>query len=101
MKKAELAGKFMQLQQNEVFNEFQEGLLVGVPAGLSLIGTDISLPQVALQTAGAVAGGFGIGLLGKRIGASLGKRINPNILKDQEGILAGFGRAMGQETIAK
>jgi hypothetical protein len=101
MKKAELAGKFMQLQQNEIFNEFQEGLLVGVPAGLSLIGTDTSLPQVALQTAGAVAGGFGIGLLGKRIGASLGKRINPNILKDQEGILAGFGRVMGQETMAK
>ena len=84
MKKAELAGKFMQLQQNELFNEFQEGLLVGVPAGLSLIGTDISLPQVALQTAGAVAGGFGIGLLGKHIGARLGKRINKNAFPDKE-----------------
>ena len=84
MKKAELAGKLMQLQQNEVFNEFQEGLFVGVPAGLSLMGTDVSLPQVALQTVGAVAGGFGIGLLGKHIGAALGKRINPNALKSQE-----------------
>jgi hypothetical protein len=101
MKKAELAGKLMQLQQNEVFNEFQEGLLVGVPAGLSLMGTDVSLPQVALQTVGAVAGGFGIGLLGKHIGAALGKRINPNALKSQEGLLAGFGRGMGQETLAK
>jgi len=101
MKRAELAGKFMQLQQNETFNEFQEGLLIGVPAGLSLIGTDVSLPQVVLQTAGAVAGGFGIGLLGKHIGAALGKRINPNVLKDQDSIIAGFGRGLGQKTIAK
>ena len=96
-----LAGKFMQLQQNELFNEFQEGLMTGVPAGLSLIGTDTSLPQVALQTVGAVAGGFGIGMLGKHIGAALGKRLHPQALKDQAGLAANFGRLAGQKTIAQ
>lgn len=99
MKKQELAGKFMQLQQNELFNEFQEGLMTGIPAGLSLIGTDVSLPQVALQTAGAVAGGFGIGMLGKTIGARLGKRIHPQVLKNQEGLPATLGRTLGQKTL--
>lgn len=101
MKKQELAGKFMQLQQNDLFNEFQEGLMAGIPAGLGLIGTDVSLPQVALQTAGAVAGGFAIGTLGKTIGAKLGKRIHKDALKDQEGLLAGFGRLTGQKTLAQ
>ena len=99
MKKQELAGKFMQLQQNELFNEFQEGLMTGIPAGLSLIGTDVSLPQVALQTAGAVAGGFGIGMLGKSIGARLGRRIHPQVLKNQEGLPATLGRTLGQKTL--
>jgi hypothetical protein len=96
-----LAGKFMQLQNNEMFNEFQEGLMAGVPAGLGLIGTDTSLPQVALQTVGAVAGGFGIGMLGKHIGAAVGKRLHPQALKNQQGLAASFGRLAGQKTLAQ
>ena len=96
-----LAGKFMQLQQNELFNEFQEGLMTGVPAGLSLLGTDTSIPQVALQTIGAVAGGFGIGMLGKSIGAAIGKRLHPQALKNQQGLPASFGRVAGQKTLVQ
>lgn len=101
MNRQELAGKFMQLQQNELFNEFQEGLMTGIPAGLSLIGTDVSLPQVALQTVGAVAGGFGIGMLGKSIGARIGKRLHKDALTNQEGLAANFGRVAGQKTLAQ
>jgi hypothetical protein len=101
MNQAALAGKFMQLQQNELFNEFQEGVMTGVPAGLSLLGTDNTLPQVVLQTLGAVAGGFGIGMLGKSIGAGIGKRLHPQALKDQQGLAAAFGRAAGQKTLTQ
>lgn len=101
MNQAALAGKFMQLQQNELFNEFQEGVMTGVPAGLSLLGTDNTLPQVALQTLGAVAGGFGIGMLGKSIGAKIGRSLHPQALKDQQGLAASFGRGLGQKTLAQ
>jgi hypothetical protein len=101
MNRQELAGKFMQLQQNELFNEFQEGLMTGIPAGLSLIGTDVSLPQVALQTVGAVAGGFGLGMLGKTIGARIGKHLHPQALKNQEGLAGSFGRIAGQKTLTQ
>lgn len=101
MNQAALAGKFMQLQQNELFNELQEGVMTGVPAGLSLLGTDNTVPQVALQTLGAVAGGFGIGMLGKSIGAKIGKRLYPQALKDQQGLAASFGRGLGQKTLAE
>lgn len=101
MDQAKLAGKFAKLQQNDLFQESMEGLLFGGTAGISLLGTDTPLSEVALQTAGAIGGGIGIGLAGKHIGAAIGKRLHPAALKNQQGILAGFGRATGQKTLAK
>jgi hypothetical protein len=101
MNKEALAGKFMQLQQSDLFNEFQEGLLTGGTAGLSLLSTNTPLPQVALQTLGGIAGGFGLGVLGKSIGAAVGRRMRPQALQNQSGLLATFGRVAGQKTLAQ
>ena len=101
MDQAKLAGKFAKLQQSDLFQESIEGLIFGGTAGISLLGTDTALPEVALQTAGAIGGGIGIGLAGKHIGAAIGKRLHPAALKNQQGLLAAFGRATGQKTLAK
>lgn len=101
MNQAALAGKFLQLQQNDLFQEAIEGTLLGGTAGLTQLGTDTPPSQVAIQTLAGIAGGVGIGLLGKSIGARIGKAINPNPLKNQEGVLAGIGRTTGQKTLAK
>lgn len=101
MNQAALAGKFMQLQNNDLFQEAVEGTLLGGTAGLTLLGTDTPVPQVALQTLGGIAGGIGIGLLGKSIGARIGKMVHPQALKNQEGVLAQIGRVTGQKTLTK
>ena len=101
MNQAALAGKFLQLQQNDLFQEAVEGTLLGGTAGLTQLGTDTPPSQVAIQTLAGIAGGVGIGLLGKSIGARIGKAINPNPLKDQQGVLAGIGRTTGQKTLVK
>jgi hypothetical protein len=101
MNQAALAGKFLQLQQNDLFQEAVEGTLLGGTAGLTQLGTDTPPAQVAIQTLAGIAGGVGIGLLGKSIGARIGKAINPNALKNQEGVLATIGRTTGQKTLAK
>jgi hypothetical protein len=101
MNQAALAGKFLQLQQNDLFQEAVEGTLLGGTAGLTQLGTDTPPSQVAIQTLAGIAGGVGIGLLGKSIGASIGKAINPNPLKDQQGVLASIGRTTGQKTLVK
>jgi len=101
MNQGALAGKFLQLQQNDLFQEAIEGILVGGTAGLTQLGTDTPPSQVAIQTLAGIAGGVGIGLLGKSIGARIGKAINPNPLKNQEGVLAGIGRTTGQKTLAE
>ena len=100
MAQTDLAGKFMRLQQNDLFQESIEGIMAGGTAGLSLIGSDTPAPQIALQTLGGIAGGIGIGLLGKNIGAAIGKRLHPQALKSQTGPLATFGRTAGQKTLA-
>lgn len=100
MNQANLAGKFMQLQSNDLFQESMEGVLAGGMAGLGLLGTGLPLSQVALQTAGAIGGGIGIGMLGKNIGAAIGRKLHPQALKNQEGVLAFFGRTAGQKTLA-
>jgi len=100
MAQTDLAGKFMRLQQNDLFQESIEGIMAGGTAGLSLIGSDTPAPQIVLQTLGGIAGGIGIGLLGKNIGAAIGKRLHPQALKSQTGPLATFGRTAGQKTLA-
>lgn len=101
MDQAKLAGKFAKLQQSDLFQESIEGLLFGGTTGISLLGTDTPLSEVALQTAGAIGGGIGIGLAGKHIGAAIGKRLHPVALKNQQGILANIGRVTGQKTLTK
>ena len=78
--------------------EVVEGTMAGGVAGLSQIGSDTTPQEVALKTVGGIAGGIGLGMAGRRIGAAVGKRINPNALKDQEGMLATFGRLTGSES---
>ena len=96
-----LAGKFLELQNNELAQEAMEGILGGGLAGVGMLGTDTPLPQVGIQTLGAMAGGVGLGMLGTRLGARIGKAIHPQALKNQEGLLAMFGRTVGQKTLAK
>ena len=92
--------------QNRILNflstplgeELGEGIMTGGVAGLSQVGSDTTPQEIALKTVGAIAGGVGLGIAGRRIGAAIGKRINPNALKDQEGALATFGRVAGSET---
>jgi spore coat protein CotF len=107
-----LAGKFLELQNNELAQEAMEGILGGGLAGVGMLGTDTPLPQVGIQTLGAMAGGVGLGMLGTRLGARLGKNIHllmnnkslsgPALpLKNQEGLLAMLGRTAGQKTLAQ
>ena len=78
--------------------EVIEGTMTGGVAGLSQIGSDTTPQEVALKTVGGIAGGIGLGMAGRRIGAAIGKKIQPNALKDQEGMLATFGRLTGSES---
>ena len=79
--KTKLAGKFMALQSNDLFQESLEGIGAGAMAGMGMLGTGIPIEQVALQTASAMGFGVGIGLLGKNIGARIGKALHPQALK--------------------
>lgn len=95
-----LAGqnKFLSFLATPLGEEIIEGVGGGGMAGLSQIGTDTTLPEIALKTTGAIAGGIGLGMAGRRIGAAIGKRINPNALKNQEGMVASLSRTLGSES---
>jgi len=81
--------------------ELLEGTMGGLMAGASQIGSDQPWGQTALETAAAIAGGIGIGMLGRRIGAAAGKKFHPGALRNQEGMPAMVGRLMGSETTAE
>ena len=83
---------------NPLGEEIGEGVMGGAIAGMSQVGTDSTPQEIALKTVGAIAGGIGLGMAGRRLGAAIGKKINPNALKNQEGMLASFGRLMGSES---
>lgn len=93
-KQVQLAGRFADLKE-----EATEGILGGAMAGAGMLGTETPLPQIAIQTLSAMALGTGIGMLGKGLGARIGKAIHPQALKNQEGVLANFGRLTGQKTL--
>ena len=67
-------------------------------AGASQIGSGQTGGEIALKTAAAIAGGIGMGMLGRRLGANIGQRIHAQPLKDQQGMLATLGRTLGSET---
>lgn len=90
--------RLLQFLQTPAGEEVAEGTLGGLIAGASQLGSDQPLSQTALETAAAIAGGIGMGMLGRRIGAGLGKKIHKDALSDQEGMVATIGRLAGQET---
>jgi len=89
-----LAGKY-----DELLQESLEGIGGGAMAGVGLLGGNVPLSQVGIQTLAAMAGGVGFGMLGTRLGAALGKRLHPQALKNQAGPIATFGRGAGQKTL--
>lgn len=96
----ELAGKYaLARERHEPLQELEEVLIQAIPAGQSLAASGSSLPQVLMQTGGAIAGGFTLGVLGKKIGARIGKAIHKDPLQNQSGPLALLGRTLGQETL--
>lgn len=98
----ELAGKYMVFREkHEPVQELEESLVFTVPQGLSLLSAGVTPDMAALQTAGGIAGGFGIGMLAKSVTAKIGKRIHPGALSNQQSLLANFGRSLGQKTLLK
>jgi len=86
---------------NPLGEEIAEGTLGGVLAGGAMLGSDQSLGETALQTAAAIAGGIGLGMGGRRIGAALGRRLHPAALKNQDSLIANLSRMVGSETTAQ
>ena len=92
------AEKLLGFLQTPLGEEIGEGVVGGGMAGLSQIGSDSPPEEIALKTAGAIAGGIGFGILGRRIGAAIGKHVHPEALKNQDGMLATLSRTMGSES---
>jgi hypothetical protein len=91
----------MWLLTNPMGEEVTEGVLGGLVAGAGQLGADQSIAETALQTGTAMAGGVGLGMAGRRIGAYLGNKVHEGPLKNQEGVLANVARVLGQETTAE
>ena len=98
MKLAGSQNKLLQFLHTPMGEEVVEGVMGGGMAGLSQIGTDSPPEEMALKTAGAIAGGIALGMAGRKIGAALGRRINPNPLKDQNSPIAAWARVTGSES---
>lgn len=82
--------------------EIIEGTLGGMLAGLPMFFVQDQDPAAAaLMTASAVAGGIGVGMAGRRIGAALGKKIQPGALADQNGAIAAIARTAGSESLTE
>jgi hypothetical protein len=80
--------------------EILEGTTGGLIAGASQLGSDQTAGEIALQTAAAIAGGIGLGMAGRRLGAAIGKRIQPRALEKQDSMVANLARMVGSETTA-
>ncbi len=93
-----LGNKLHWLVTNPLGEEVLEGTTGGLIAGASQLGSDQPWEQTALETAAAIGGGIGIGMLGRRAGARIGRHIRPEALTDQQGTLASLGRTIGSET---
>ena len=85
--------------QSGLGEEVAEGMIGGGLVGLGLLHTDQPIEQTALQTALAMAGGVGLGMGARRIGAGLGKAIHPQALAQQNGPIASLGRLSGQQGV--
>ena len=69
--------KLLQFGQTPLGEEVIEGTVVGGLTGAGMLFSEQDIRQTALQTALAIAGGIGIGMGGRRMGAYLGKKIHP------------------------
>jgi hypothetical protein len=88
------------VMHNPLGEELFEGALGGLMAGAAQIGTDTAPEQLAVSTLAAMAGGIGVGMAGRRLGAVLGKRVHEGALADQTGMVANLSRMVGSETTA-
>jgi tetrahydromethanopterin S-methyltransferase subunit G len=86
---------------NPLGEELAEGTIGGLLYGSGGLGTEQPIEETLAKTAGAIGGGIALGIGGRRIGAFAGKRLNPNALRDQDGILSSIARVSGSETTAK
>lgn len=93
------AGSMLQfLLHDPLGEELLEGAVGGAMAGLSQAGTGQSPEQIALSTGAAIAGGIGLGMAGRRLGAMAGRRVHAEPLKNQESMAAMIARTLGSET---
>ena len=93
--------KLLHFVNTPLGEELTEGTVGGLMAGSAGLFSDQPMEQTALQTAAAVAGGIGLGIAGRRIGAYAGRKLHPGALKDQQGAVANLGRMLGSETTIK
>jgi hypothetical protein len=87
--------------QTPMGEEVLEGLTGGALAGVPLFFGDNDPKQAALATAAAIAGGIGMGMVGRRLGRHIGEKVHPGALADQDGLPATVGRVLGQETLGE
>ena len=84
---------------NPMGEEILEGTAGGLLAGAgTAAGGDIEFGDALIRTGSAIAGGIGLGMAGRRLGARIGKKIQPKALKDQESFVATTARRLGSET---
>jgi hypothetical protein len=97
------ADRLIAWAQTPFGEEVLEGTLGGLMAGVPIAMQGDAHPgAAALTTATAILGGIGMGMAGRRIGASLGARYRDGApLQDQAGLAATIGRIGGQETMGK
>lgn len=91
--------RLIRFAQSPWGEEIAEGVTAGGLVGLGLLASDQPIEQTATQTALAMAGGVGLGMGGRRIGAAIGKAMHPAAYANQSGMLAGFSRLTGQKGI--
>jgi len=80
--------------------ELLEGSVGGLMAGASQLGSEQTAGEIALKTAAAVAGGIGLGMAGRRLGAAAGKYLHKGALSQQDSMVANLARTLGSETTA-
>ena len=84
---------------NPLGEEILEGTAGGLLAGAgTAAGGDTTFADALVKTGSAVAGGIGFGIAGRRLGARIGRKIQPKALKDQDSMVASIARMGGSET---
>ncbi len=91
----------MNFSTSALGEEVLEGVIGGGLASSGIVFSDASPEEKALSVLLAMGGGVGIGMGGRRIGASLGKHFHSAPLADQNGMIAMMSRSAGQEKITE